>query len=71
MTKIYLSLAEVSERLGRNHNAVKAMHTRGKLPDPDVQIGSHGKVWNGWAPSTIDAWMAREATQQPPTSAGL
>lgn len=57
MTKIYLSLAEVSEYLGRNHNAVKAMYTRGKLPAPDVQIGSHGKVWNGWSQKTIDAWI--------------
>lgn len=56
MTKIYLSLTEVSERLGRNHNAVKALYHRGKLPAPDVQIGSRGKVWNGWSEKTIDKW---------------
>lgn len=60
MTKIYLSLAEVSEHLGRNHNAVKAMYTRGKLPTPDVQIGSHGKIWNGWSQKTIDEWLAAQ-----------
>ncbi|OZC62167.1 hypothetical protein CH267_01080 [Rhodococcus sp. 06-621-2] len=60
MTKVYLSLAEVSDRLGRNHNAVKALYTRGKLPAPDVQIGRGGKVWNGWSEKTIDAWAEAE-----------
>ena len=50
MTRRYLSLTDVAERLGITKGAL----ARYKLPQPDVLVG-HAR---GWSEKTIDAWNA-------------
>lgn len=50
MTKHYLSLKEVAERLG----VVPGTLTRLTLPEPDVMVGRT----RGWSPQTIETWNA-------------
>lgn len=51
MTKHYLSLTEVAERLGITKGALAQY----KLPEADVTVGRA----RGWMPSTIDEWNAK------------
>jgi len=51
MTRQYLSISEVSERLGVTRANV---HRRADLPDPDAMIGAI----RGWLPETVDQWWA-------------
>ena len=51
MTIEYLSVTDVSKRLGISTAAVSAY----KLPQPDALIGRT----RGWLPETIDRWNAR------------
>lgn len=59
MTKHYLNVAQIEERLGLARNSL----SRIKLPTPDVIVGpveedgspSRGTV-RGWLPATIDKW---------------
>ncbi|NYI25824.1 hypothetical protein [Aeriscardovia aeriphila] len=48
MTQHFLSVKEVSERIGVKNAA------QYKLPEPDATIGST----RGWLPETIDYWRA-------------
>jgi predicted DNA-binding transcriptional regulator AlpA len=50
MTRRYLSLTEVAERIGVSR-AAAAIY---KLPEPEVTVGKA----RGWLPETIDAWNA-------------
>ena len=50
MTIEYLSVTDVSKRLGISTAAVSAY----KLPQPDALIGRT----RGWLPETIDQWNA-------------
>lgn len=50
MTKHYLGVTDVAQRLGIVKSAVSAY----KLPEPDVMIGRT----RGWLPETIDEWNA-------------
>ncbi|WP_295729086.1 AlpA family transcriptional regulator [uncultured Bifidobacterium sp.] len=50
MTRRYLSLTDVAERLGITKGAL----ARYKLPQPDVLVGRA----RGWSEKTIDAWNA-------------
>ncbi|MFT3663188.1 MAG: XRE family transcriptional regulator [Gordonia sp. (in: high G+C Gram-positive bacteria)] len=50
MTSIYLSAAEVAERIG----VVRSAISRYKMPEPDALIGQT----RGWLPETIDEWNA-------------
>ena len=50
MTIEYLSVTDVSKRLGISTAAVSAY----KLPQPDATIGRT----RGWLPETIDRWNA-------------
>lgn len=61
MTKHYLNVAQVEQRLGLAHNSL----SRIKLPTPDVIVGpvnddgSHPRgTARGWLPETIDEWNA-------------
>lgn len=47
---VYLSAAEVAERIGVKPDTLK----RYVLPEPDAMIGRY----RGWLPETIDAWNA-------------
>lgn len=51
MTRHYLGVTDVAQRLGIVKSAVSAY----KLPDPDVMIGRT----RGWLPETIDQWNAQ------------
>ena len=51
MTIKYLSVTDVSKRLGISTAAVSAY----KLPQPDALIGRT----RGWLPETIDGWNAK------------
>ena len=51
MTIEYLSVTDVSKRLGISTAAVSAY----KLPQPDALIGRT----RGWLPETIDQWNAQ------------
>ena len=53
MTIEYLSVTDVSKRLGISTAAVSAY----KLPQPDALIGRT----RGWLPETIDQWNASRA----------
>ena len=55
MTRRYLSLTEVAERL----NITKGALARYKLPEPDVYVGST----RGWSEQTIDEWNAARPGQ--------
>lgn len=48
MTQVFLSVKEVSERIGVKNAATY------KLPEPDARIGNT----RGWLPETIDYWRA-------------
>lgn len=50
MTTVYLSRAEVAERIGVKPDTLG----RYRLPEPDAMIGTV----RGWLPATIDAWHA-------------
>lgn len=58
MTIKYLSVTDVSKRLGISAAAVSAY----KLPQPDATIGRT----RGWLPETIDRWN----TQRPGRGVG-
>lgn len=50
MTRHYLGVTDVAQRLGIVKSAVSAY----KLPEPDAMIGRT----RGWLPETIDEWNA-------------
>lgn len=56
MPTLYLSRAEVAERIGVKPDTLG----RYRLPEPDAMIGTV----RGWLPATIDAW---HATRHPRT----
>ncbi|MDU3736509.1 MAG: hypothetical protein E6586_08790 [Bifidobacterium scardovii] len=51
MTRHYLSLTEVAEKLGITKGALAQY----KLPEADVTVGRA----RGWLPETIDKWNAQ------------
>ena len=55
MDEQILSLSEIAQVTGLTMNTVYSYHSRGKLPDPDFQIGA-GPLWRF---STIDKWADR------------
>ena len=55
VTRRYLSLTEVAERL----NITKGALARYKLPEPDVYVGRT----RGWTEQTIDEWNAARPGQ--------
>lgn len=56
----YLSVTEFAARTGLSINSVKAYtQIPGRLPEPDAVVG---RV-KGWLPETVDAWMAKRASQ--------
>lgn len=58
MTTNYLSLNGVAKRLGLAHSTVKTYLDDGRLPEPDVAVGSGKSPTYGWLPETIDEWHA-------------
>lgn len=53
MTKHYLAMTEIGERLGISPTTVRSYFDAGRLPEPDVTVG---RV-RGWSPETIDKWQ--------------
>lgn len=51
MTTQYLSITEVSERLGVTRASI---HRRADVPEPDAVIGTV----RGWKAETVDEWWA-------------
>lgn len=49
-----LSMAELAERAGLAESSVRTYRSRGKLPEPDITIGTAP----GWLPQTADPWIA-------------
>lgn len=54
VTRHYLSLQDVADRLGVSRNTVAKL----RLPKPDVIVGSSYNAPRGWSIATIDAWDA-------------
>lgn len=56
----FLSLADVADRTGIPHEALKTAVRRGRMPEADVVVGvsdvKQRRVY-GWSTDTIDAWM--------------
>ena len=58
MTTEYLGTAAVAERAGLAVPTVRSYIRKGLLPDADVIIATPSGPLRGWAPETIDAWLA-------------
>lgn len=67
MTRQYLSLRDIAEKTGIPLNTVKSLELRGKLPDPDVVVGSGERQQKarGWSEATIDTWWGGYAQKSP------
>lgn len=58
-TKVYLSLADIAERLGIGASTVRTYRSQGRLPEPDAMTGPTP----GWLPATIDRWLEQRPGQ--------
>ena len=58
MTTEYLGTAAVAQRAGLAVPTVRSYILKGLLPDADVTITTPSGPLRGWAPETIDAWLA-------------
>lgn len=58
MTIEYLGTAAVAERTGLSVPTVRSYIRKDLLPPADVIITTPSGPLRGWAPETIDAWLA-------------
>lgn len=59
MTTIkYLGAADFAARVGLATATIRSYMHKGLTPQPDVIITTPKGPLRGWAPETIDAWMA-------------
>ena len=58
MPEHYLALRDVAERIGITQGTIARYSTEGRLPKPDVLVGTGPRAVRGWLPETIDAWNA-------------
>ncbi len=54
MTVDYWGAAEVAAYLGLSAQTIRNYAAEGRMPEPDVRIGTIG----GWSKATIDEWKA-------------
>lgn len=67
MTIRALTIAEVAQRLGIEHETLRAIARRGGMPPPDVEVGvSTGRPVRGWTAETVDAWATARARNSQP-----
>lgn len=50
---VYLTMADIAERLEMSHGWLRQLRLQGRLPDPDAKIGPRV----GWLPETIAKWQ--------------
>lgn len=58
MTSEYLGAAEFAVRAGLATATIRSYMRKGLTPPADVVITTPAGPLRGWAPETIDAWMA-------------
>lgn len=58
MTIEYLGAAEFAARAGLATATIRSYMRKGLTPPADVVISTPAGPLRGWAPETIDAWMA-------------
>lgn len=58
MTREYLGAADFAARAGLAVATIRSYMRKGLIPPADVVISTPASPLRGWAPETIDAWMA-------------
>lgn len=58
MTSEYLGAAHFAVRAGLAVATIRSYMRKGLIPPADVVISTPAGPLRGWAPETIDAWMA-------------
>ena len=58
MTRHYLSASDFAKRIDITQQTLTTYFKDGRLPEPDVAIGSGHGIRYGWLPETVDAWQA-------------
>ena len=59
----YLGTAAVAERTGLAVATVRSYILKDLMPEPDVIIATPSGPLRGWAPETLDAWLASRPGQ--------
>lgn len=63
MTREYLGAADFATRAGLAVATIRSYMRKGLTPSADVQISTPNGPLRGWAPKTIDAWLASRPGQ--------
>lgn len=58
MTREYLGAADFAARAALAVATIRSYMRKGLIPPADVVISTPAGPLRGWAPETIDAWMA-------------
>lgn len=58
MTREYLGAADFAARTGLAVATIRSYMRKGLIPPADIVISTPAGPLRGWAPETIDAWMA-------------
>lgn len=63
MTREYLGTADFAARAGLAPATIRSYMRKGLTPTADVVITTPSGPLRGWAPATIDAWLAARPGQ--------